>query len=573
MKGYDEGNGYNEPNDYGEYSNSNNTPNEYSDYNNGYATPNDYSNYNNGYGTPNNYTEYNNGYAAPNNYSNYNNGYGTPNDYNNYNSGYTASDEYSDYNGYDASGENTDYNNGSDSYTNTGNTSSEYAGFESLIGAPDDFNTSSSTTIKPEANEDIEEYDALTPEEMEYERRRKAAARRRKAAAKEARRKKRLQQAIIRCSILLIIVILLLVGFIKMITGIVHHFQDGKKSSKNTEEIISTEEATTEEPVADIDEAIVAKDMPADREAAIELLTQQAATDTEMQSIIDNIAIYPDDILRYLSVNSEMKQFAINYPAKINITFDGDFSAEFTPGAVPLFLQYDEKWGYADYGKDIVALRGAGPTCLSMAYTYLKQDGSMNPIKVADFATEKGYLQENGDTAWTLITDGATQLGLGSKELASNKEDMIDALKEGNVLICSVTPGDFSKVQHFILIREYKDGFFYVNDPASEARSQVGWDYKRLNSQIAKMWVISGLATAAPDSTTNNDDATGQNNDNSGTNGTNQQGTDNSNTSGTDQQGDTNSTTNNTDQRDDTNSTTNNADQQGDTNSAGNGTD
>lgn len=373
----------------------------------------------------------------------------------------------------------------------------------------------------PQGINQFDEYEALTSAEIAQERRRKAAARRRKMAAREARRRKRRREAIIRCSILLLIVILLIVGIVKMISGIWNHFHDKpKKSSKVTEEMQPSTEETTQAPiVADIDEAILAKDLPTDREAAIDLLKIQAATDPELQTLMDNVAVYPDYILLNLAVNPEMKQFAINYPTKINILFDGDFNVDYSSDSVPLFLQFDEEWGYADYGQNIIGITGAGPTCLSMAYTYLKQDGSQNPIKVADFATEMGYLDEDGDTSWALITQGAVELGLGTKELTGGEDEMITALKGGNLIICSVTPGDFTKSSHFILIKEYKEGLFYLNDPSSEARSQVGWDYARLESQIAKMWVISANATANSGQDNGND---------STTDSTNPQGTDDS---------------------------------------------
>lgn len=372
-----------------------------------------------------------------------------------------------------------------------------------------------------QGNNSFDEYEALTPEEIEQERRRRAAARRRKLAAREARRKKRRREAIIRCSILLLIVILLIIGIVKMISGIWNHFHDKpKKSSKVTEEMHPSTEETTQAPiVADIDEAILAKELPSDREAAIELLKIQAATDPELQTLMDNVAVYPDYILLNLAVNSEMKQFAIDYPAKINVLFDGDFNVDYSSDTVPLFLQFDEEWGYADYGQNVIGVTGAGPTCLSMAYTYLKQDGSKNPIRVADFATEMGYLDDDGDTTWALITQGAVELGLGSEELTGGEDEMITALKQGNLIICSVTPGDFTKSSHFILIKEYKDGLFYLNDPSSEARSQVGWDYARLDSQIAKMWIISATGPAS----------SGQDNDNdTSTDTTNPSGTDDS---------------------------------------------
>lgn len=349
--------------------------------------------------------------------------------------------------------------------------------------------------------------DGLTAAEQE-DIKRERAARRRKRAERERRRKERRRQAIIRCSIFLILVILVIIGIIKMISGIWNLFTNDRPSKKNTEKTTeSTQAPTTEEIRAKIDDAILAKELPADKEAALAMLQTQAETDPELQNICDNAAIYPEKVLQCLAVNPEMKQFVIDYPAKINIVFDGEFSLDVPTGEVPLYLQYDEQWGYADYGNSIIAINGCAPTCLSMAHTWLKKDGTMNPIKVADFSMANGYLDENGDTSWSLMTDGARTLGLTSEELALDKENMIQALKEGKVIICSMTSGDFTKSGHFILIKDYRNGLFYVNDPNSTARSEVGWDYPRLSTQISNMWALGvGTDTGTTDTGTDSPD-------------------------------------------------------------------
>lgn len=320
--------------------------------------------------------------------------------------------------------------------------------------------------------------------------------RRKKLAARERRRRERRKQAIIRCSIFLALVILLIVGLVMLISGLANHFEE-KKKERELSEYYATSEITTEEPVAEIDPEITAKELPADRDAALAILQEQATNDSTMQSICDSAAAIPDIVLQHLAINPEMKDFTLSYPAMINIVFDGEFSIEIEGNEVPLYLQFDKQWGYADYSTDIVGLRGAGPTALSMAYTYLMQDGSKNPIKVADYATEKGYLDEDGKTHWSLMTEGAEGLGLKSTELEVSKEAMIEALEDGKVIICMVSKGDFTTDEHFIVIRDYKNSFFYVNDPTSTERSQVGWDFRRLRSQISKMCVLEA-GTAAP---------------------------------------------------------------------------
>lgn len=355
---------------------------------------------------------------------------------------------------------------------------------------------------KPQfTNQHNPEDEELTEAELADLKRQEAIKRRKKRAARERRRRERRKQAIIRCSILLGIVILLIVLVVMLISGIVKSAKE-KKKQRELSEYYATSEVTTEEPVADIDEAIVAKELPTDRDAALAILQEQATSDSTMQSICDSAAAMPDVLLQHLAVNSELKDFTLSYPAKINIVFDGQFDLDVDEGEVPLFLQYDDRWGYADYSEDIIALRGAGPTALSMAYTYLMADGSKNPIKIADYATEMGYLDENGKTHWSLMTTGAEAIGLKSTEIDTNKDDMIEALEEGNVLICKVKSGDFTTEESFILIHDYKRGFFYLHDPASKARSEVEWDFKRLRGQIEKIAILE-----AGEQDTNSEDA------------------------------------------------------------------
>jgi len=380
------------------------------------------------------------------------------------------------------------------------------------------------------------EDEELTEAEIADLKRQEAIKRRKKRAARERRRRERRKQAIIRCSILLGVVILLIVLVVMLISGIVKSAKE-KKKQRELSEYYATSEVTTEEPVADIDEAIVAKELPTDRDAALAILQEQAASDSTMQSICDSAAAMPDILLQHLAVNSELKDLTLSYPAKINIVFDGQFDLEVDEGEVPLFLQYDDRWGYADYSKDIIALRGAGPVSLSMAYTYLMSDGTKNPIKIADYATEMGYLDENGKTHWSLMTTGAKAIGLKSTEIETNKDDMIEALENGNVLICKVENGDFTTEESFILIHDYKRGLFYLHDPASKARSEVGWDFKRLRGQIEKIAILeageqdsnsndAGNSTNSSDNTAEGAEDNNQNGDSETENNDNEAGED-----------------------------------------------
>ncbi|MCM1179897.1 MAG: C39 family peptidase [Clostridium sp.] len=357
----------------------------------------------------------------------------------------------------------------------------------------------------------MDEYEELTDEEM---RRRREATRRRKMAARERRRRKRRQEAIVRCSILLIIVILLIVGIVKGISGLWKHFHEKKKDNDKVSEQVM--EPTTEMPTTEefkVDSSILAADIPADREAALTILKERAESesDADLQNICDNAAVYSDRVLINLAANPELKQFTIDYLTKVTVAYDGEFTMDVSTDNVPLLLQYDEHWGYADYGDNLLAYNGAAPTCLAMAASYLKKDAGYNPIKIGDFAMANGYLDENDKTSWDLMTAGTSQLGLSCNELSINEGNMKANLDEGEVIICCVQAGDFTKDEHYIVIYGYDDYKFLVNDPASQARSEIAWPFERLSSQIKNMWAIGVDSQAAPEDNNNTTDDAGDN--------------------------------------------------------------
>jgi len=369
----------------------------------------------------------------------------------------------------------------------------------------------------------MEDFEQLTEEEVR-------AAKRRKMAARERRRKKRRQEAIIRCSILLIIVILLLIGIIKGISGIFSHFHEKKVEKQRQEELLKnppTEEPTTE--AFTVDEAILAQPIPETREEAVAILEQQAETDPDIKNILENSAVYSDRVFINLAANPELKQFTLDYVTKINPAYDGDFTMDVATSAVPFYIQYDPQWGYADYGKSLLGYDGSAPTCVAMVYNYLKQDGSLNPIRIGDAFMDASYVDENNATSWEAFTKGVAQFGLMSDELSINEGNMKAALEDGRVIICCMSDGDFIKdKEHYIVITGYKNERFTVYDPSSVARSNVAWPFDRINGQIKNMWAfaVDPNYTAAPsadeEDTTTNEGGEGE------TEGTNDDGTNDS---------------------------------------------
>lgn len=199
---------------------------------------------------------------------------------------------------------------------------------------------------------------------------------------------------------------------------------------------------------------------------------------------------YPQELLDLLEKNEETSDFVSSYPDREDYRGKAiDLSGDYEPGKVPLLMQWDRHWGYDSYGDDMIGLAGCGPTCMTMAYLYLTGDTSVNPRTMAEYAYNQGYKTEAG-TSWSFFTEGAAGLNLDGSELPLSEGNIKNALDQGEVVICSMGPGDFTTTGHFILLRGYDSNGFYVNDPNRRANSEKQWDYDTLSSQMKCLWRI-----------------------------------------------------------------------------------
>lgn len=199
---------------------------------------------------------------------------------------------------------------------------------------------------------------------------------------------------------------------------------------------------------------------------------------------------YPEELLEMLEKNEEVYEFVKGYPDRAAyMGKEIDLTRDCPAGEVPLLLQWDMRWGYDLYGEDMIGIAGCGPACLTMAYLYLTEDLSMNPRKMAEYAYNSGFYTEAG-TSWDFFTLGTADLGLTGTELSLSETQMKGALDSGELIICSMRPGDFTTTGHFILLRGYDENGFYVNDPNSRKNSEKQWSFDRLSGQIKCLWRI-----------------------------------------------------------------------------------
>lgn len=199
---------------------------------------------------------------------------------------------------------------------------------------------------------------------------------------------------------------------------------------------------------------------------------------------------YPQSLIDLLERNPETQDFVLNYPFRTQGEYDlSDFA---DAQGVPLFLQWDPRWGYETYGSDCIGITGCGPTCLAMVGYSLTGSEEFTPEKIADFAWQNGYYAKDHGSSWTLISEGSGRLGLTATELPLVKKKMVTALEAGKPIILALGPGDFTTTGHYIVLTGWEEEAFRVNDPNSVENSEKLWTYEELEPQIRNIWAIEG---------------------------------------------------------------------------------
>lgn len=196
----------------------------------------------------------------------------------------------------------------------------------------------------------------------------------------------------------------------------------------------------------------------------------------------------PESLKKLAETNPEAEDFVKDYAKNKGKKKKIDISGDLT-GGIPLFLQWDKRWGYRKYGGEFIAVNGCGPTCLSMVWCGLTGKTKWNPYKVAKMAEEKGYYVKGTGSTWNLMTEGAMELGLCVENVVFDKEHIVDTLKKGRPIICVVGPGDFTTQGHFLVLTGVTShGKIKIHDPNSKKNSERKWKLSELMPQIKNLW-------------------------------------------------------------------------------------
>lgn len=209
------------------------------------------------------------------------------------------------------------------------------------------------------------------------------------------------------------------------------------------------------------------------------------------QSMLDDImnsTQYPKQLKDLALKNEEALEFVYDYPAEHVKEHTIDLTEEASMDSVPLFVQWDKRWGYEKYSGNFFAASGCGPTTLSMVVVYLTHNREASPIAVAKYSKEAGYSVDGSGSSWTLISEGCMHYGVKAKAVALDESRMKAELDEGHPIVVNVGPGDFTDTGHFMVITGYDDEGFSINDPNSIEKSGKRWLFRNISSQIRAVW-------------------------------------------------------------------------------------
>lgn len=143
--------------------------------------------------------------------------------------------------------------------------------------------------------------------------------------------------------------------------------------------------------------------------------------------------------------------------------------------SIPLYLQYDSRWGRIPFGGGTISGSGCGATAIAMVLSY-ELDKSIYPNDIVALIGNKYYVPGKGQ-AWEMIPAVAKMFGCSAKQETVNADKIVASLKAGHPVIVSTsgygTRQEFTEHGHYIVLRGLtEDGKVLVNDPNDNASTK-----------------------------------------------------------------------------------------------------
>lgn len=230
-------------------------------------------------------------------------------------------------------------------------------------------------------------------------------------------------------------------------------------------------------------------------------LAIMAESDERARYIIDNIEQYPKSILDLYYNKEDNFDFVYNYPFHKDDYKTMSFTAEeLNCETIPALYMDDPRWGYEPFGDDIIKTGGCSLVSMTMAWLYLRHDGTIDPVIVGRFIEDNGYVGMFGGLLRKNTGDVLGGLGFEYTEHNYDEneggsgtvtaEELKAALdKPGTVVYACMSGETFG--EHAMIIRGYDENGFYVNDPASREKTDKVWDISVFENELVRFYEVS----------------------------------------------------------------------------------
>lgn len=148
-----------------------------------------------------------------------------------------------------------------------------------------------------------------------------------------------------------------------------------------------------------------------------------------------------------------------------------DIAHERFPEAIA-YLQQD--YNYYPFGSGYIGSNGCGITAYAMLATYMT-DSLQTPAMMADRFSQDFFDYIGKSVDGVIFRYGPSQMGFYLDSVTFDINDVISALKNGQVAICLQSPGHFTSRGHYLLLMEY-----YPEDDSIQLRDSNIYNYSRL---------------------------------------------------------------------------------------------
>lgn len=227
-------------------------------------------------------------------------------------------------------------------------------------------------------------------------------------------------------------------------------------------------------------------------------LYTNSKTNEKAKYILDNYNDFPAELIDLYYISPEIyEDFVYEYPKyKDNYKTMSYSEEELYSEGIPKLYMADKRWCYETIGGSYIYMGGCAAVSLTMASLYLFHDPSVTPRTVAQLAEDNDCIGLFGGIDALKLKTVAEKLGFrvteysyyadGEKTGTVDINDIKNIIDSGDVCLVGAQGEIFGG--HALIVSGYDENGLYVNDPASEERSQKCWSFDEVEPEILFIW-------------------------------------------------------------------------------------